>query len=59
MKTYHYTHRIGNSRHCVSYHDGAKTHQDGSPRFDLEICCNKRRLAAFLKRLHAQGYVPT
>jgi len=56
MKTYRYSPAIGRARHCVIFHDGHKTHKDGSPFFDLQICRNKRNLARFIKSLEEQGY---
>lgn len=57
MKRFHVQYSIGKARHVVSYHDGAKTHPDGSPFFDLAICRNKKRLAKFVATLKASGYV--
>jgi hypothetical protein len=56
MKEYHYHYQIGRARHCVSYHDGIKRHNDGSPFFDLKICKNKPTLKKFLKKLEGEGY---
>lgn len=57
QKQYRVNERIGKARHVVSYHDGVKTHQDGSPFFDIAICGNKRKLAKFIAGLRSQGYV--
>ena len=56
MKTFRYNPQIGKSRHCVSFHDGAQTHADGSPFFNLRICGNKKKLALFLSELKQDGY---
>jgi hypothetical protein len=57
MKVFHWHHQIGKAKYVVSYHDGVKKHNDGSPFFDVEICKNKVNLAKFLKKLGEEGYV--
>ena len=47
---------VGRSRHIVNYHDGVKTHSDGSPFFDIAIFSNQRKLNAFVSRLRRSGY---
>jgi hypothetical protein len=54
---FHTLANIGKVRHAVSYHDGLKTHADGSPFFDLATMRNKRARDAFCKRLRMLGYV--
>lgn len=49
--------RIGRARHCVSFHDGVKTHNDGSRFYDMKICGNKRNRDRFLAQLRREGYV--
>jgi hypothetical protein len=57
MEKQYYTHaQIGKAKHVVSYHDGVKTHNDGSAFFDIEICRNKRRFSKFVNSLIKQGY---
>lgn len=56
-KTFRVQHRIGTARHVVSFHDGEKTHRDGSAFFDARICRNRRNLKAFTRGLVEQGYV--
>lgn len=56
MKTYYTMSNIGRAKYVVNFHDGIKTHKDGSPFFDCAIFKNKKRLAAFLKELQADGY---
>lgn len=55
-KQYYTHHQIGKAKHVISYHDGVKTHPDGSAFFDIEICGNKRKLAKRIKELKSEGY---
>jgi len=55
-KTYHIQYNIGKARYVVSFHDGHKTHPDGSPFFDIAIFTNKRGLLKAIDRLEKQGY---
>lgn len=57
MKTFYTSSNVGKARHVVSFHDGVKTHNDGSAFFDLRIFSNKKNLAAFTLDLHKDGYV--
>ena len=59
MKTYRDNPQIGNVRHSVSFHDGTKTHPDGSPFFDLRIFTRQRDKEAFVRQLTRAGYAPT
>lgn len=54
---YHLSYGVGTAKYVVSFHDGQKTHRDGSPFFDVKIFKNKKKLNAFLKELHALGYI--
>lgn len=47
---------VGTAKYLVSFHDGVKTHRDGSPFYDLRIFKNKRKQAAFIADLESQGY---
>ncbi len=55
-KRYKEQHGIGKSKYTVSFHDGKKTHPDGSDFFDIKIFKNKKALNAFIKELKADGY---
>jgi len=55
-KRYRVTPAIGKARHVVNFHDGVKTHADGSPFFDVEICGNLQRLYDFTSDLREAGY---
>jgi len=56
MKTFHTHNNIGKAKYVVSFHDGLKTHKDGSRFFDIAIFKNKKKLAKFLIKLHNDGY---
>ncbi len=43
--------QIGRAKYSVSWHDGTKTHKDGSPFFDLEIFKSKKARDQFVKQL--------
>lgn len=56
MKTFKVNPQIGKVRHSVSFHDGEKTHNDGSPFFDLSIFKRKGDKEKFVKELRGKGY---
>lgn len=47
---------VGTAKYLLCFHDGEKTHADGSPFFDVNIFRNKRKLTARVKELEGQGY---
>jgi hypothetical protein len=55
-KTYTMQNGIGSSKYTVSFHDGTKTHKDGSPFSDIRIFKNKEKRDAFVKELKGTGY---
>ena len=57
MKMYRVTNNIGKSKYVVSYHDGEKLHNDGSPFFDIAIFSNKKKLSVFVDGLLKSGYL--
>lgn len=57
MKSFRYRQNIGKARHVVSFHDGEKTHKDGSPFFDMSIFVRKCDAEKFIKDLRIAGYV--
>ena len=59
MKTFYQQHGIGKCKYTVSHHDGIQTHKDGSPFFGIAIFKNKKKLAAYMKSLKADGYIET
>ena len=57
QKLYYITHNVGKVKYLISYHDGIKTHDDGSPFYDVHCTNNKKELYKFVKRLCDEGYV--
>ena len=47
---------VGHAKYVVNYHDGQKRHPDGSPFYGIAVFRNKRKLAAFVRALRADGY---
>lgn len=56
MKRFNVKCNVGTAKYLVSYHDGEKTHKDGSDFFDIAIFKNKKKLDAFIGKLQADGY---
>jgi len=56
MKVYYIQYNIGHAKYVVSYHNGHKTHTDGSIFYDIEIFKNKVALNSFVSELNRQGY---
>lgn len=48
--------RIGKAKYVVNYHDGVKTHNDGSPFSDIAIFKNQVQLGRFIFNLLTAGY---
>lgn len=57
MKTYNIKYNVGTVKYLVSFHDGVKTHNDGSKFFDIATFKNKLKLKNFEKKLISLGYV--
>lgn len=57
MKRYNLSFNIGRSKYVVNFHDGVRTHKDGSPFYDIAIYRNKRQMESFVRRLKKLGYV--
>ena len=55
-KSFNIRENIGKCRYVVNFHDGVKTHRDGSLFFDVQIASNKRTLKQVVKALKADGY---
>ena len=55
-KEYDLQMNIGKAKYVVNYHDGLKTHKDGSKFFDIAIFKNKVETAAFITELCNNGY---
>jgi len=47
---------IGKAKYIVNFHDGKKSHGDGSPFYDIAIFASKAKRATKVKELLKQGY---
>ena len=56
-KTYNTKSNVGKAKYVVNFHDGEKTHKDGSPFYDMSIFKNAKDLENFEKQLKSKGYV--
>ena len=59
MKTFNTQTNIGKCKYIINFHDGIKTHADGSIFFDLNILNTKKDFQARKKQLLNQGYTQT
>lgn len=55
-KNYYESFNVGKSKYVVHFHDGEKTHNDGSPFYDIEIFSNKIAKDKFINNLLENGY---
>jgi len=54
---YYYTmSNVGKSKYVVNFHDGVKTHKDGSAFYDIKLFKNKKDNDNFIKKLISEGY---
>ncbi|RZD19752.1 hypothetical protein [Pseudoalteromonas sp. MEBiC 03485] len=56
MKQFNTMMNVGKVKYVVNYHDGVKTHEDGSPFFDIVTFSNKKKRNTFIRELTNQGY---
>ena len=56
-KTYNTMSNVGKAKYVVNFHDGEKTHKDGSRFYDMSIFKNAKDLENFEKQLKSKGYV--
>lgn len=56
VKEYYVQYNIGRSKYALSFHDGVKKHDDGSPIYDIRLFRNKQRLKEAIKNLESEGY---
>jgi hypothetical protein len=47
---------VGSTKYLVNYHDGVKTHNDGSAFYDIACFRNKKKMKSFIKSLVNDGY---
>jgi len=55
-KVYYEQPNVGKAKYTVNFHDGVKTHKDGSPFYDMRIFKNKTDLNNFIAKLEKEGY---
>lgn len=55
-KYYKVNYNIGKVKYVVSFHDGIKTHKDGSRFFDIRTFKNKKVMNKFITDLVKDGY---
>jgi hypothetical protein len=48
---------VGKVKYLVSFHDGKKFHNDGSPFYDVRTFKNKTEMNDFVKSLDKKGYL--
>jgi hypothetical protein len=58
-RRFHLHYNIGRAKYVINYHDGEKTHADGSRFYDMAIYGNKRKQQAKIRELRAAGYIET
>lgn len=56
-KVFNTMYGVGSSKYVVNYHDGVKTHKDGSEFFDIATFKNKVDFNKFVNKLKKDGYV--
>jgi len=47
---------VGRAKYVINYHDGSKTHKDGSPFYDIDIFSNRKDFDKAVKKLEFEGY---
>ena len=57
MKLFNTMQNVGKVKYLVNFHDGIKTHSDGSMFFDLRTFKNKKEFEKCQKELKEDGYV--
>ena len=57
MKVYNIMDNIGKVKYVVNYHDGIKTHKDGSKFYDIATFKNKKKRGNFIKELIKKNYI--
>lgn len=54
--TYSVQRNVGQVKYLVNFHDGQKTHRDGSPFSDVRTFKNKQMMDAFVNDLRVRGF---
>lgn len=56
MKVFNTMMNVGKVKYVINYHDGVKTHRDGSEFFDISTFSNIKKRNEFIKELKGLGY---
>ena len=56
MKLYYTMFNVGTVKYLLNFHDGIKTHKDGSVFYDIKCFKNKKKLNDKIKELVSLGY---
>jgi hypothetical protein len=56
MRVFYEQINVGSAKYLVSFHDGKKTHDDGSAFYDVKIFTNRRAKEKFILKLINIGY---
>lgn len=56
-KRFNVKYGVGKAKYVINFHDGVKTHKDGSDFFDIRIFRNQKDFEDAQKELKAQGYL--
>jgi hypothetical protein len=56
MKVYRTMLNVGMAKYVIYYHDGIKTHADGSQFFDIDILKTKKEFIERIEQLEREGY---
>lgn len=55
-KIYNIQYNVGKAKYVINYHDGIKTHKDGSAFFDIDIQRNLKKHNSKIRELLELGY---
>ena len=55
-KKFNTQYNVGKAKYVINYHDGKKTHKDGSPFYDLATFKNMKDFMTYKKKLKSEGY---
>jgi hypothetical protein len=55
-KNYYVQYNVGKIKYLVNFHDGVKTHKDGSAFYDIGTFNNQKDLKEFISELTEKGY---
>lgn len=59
MKTFYLRYNVGKVKYLISFHNGKKTHPDGSKFYDIKCLKSKEAVKTFRNELIRKGYVET